>query len=493
MKIHPQSLHLRLAIWYAALTVGSMTAVGLFSYGYLSGALASSRQKTMQSRETRLLRFVKEERHMDSSLTFSGMLRQFMLADPDTDILEIESTDGIPIFPPTSSAPTIPWASGDLAAPRFMITTFDGHRYRVLQHEVTMDGRRVRLLMAGRIDSHVAILHTVRNSYLILIPLMVLLSVAGAFVLSHHALRPVDLVTRAAHEISIRNLRRRLAVPDTGDEIQRLAEAWNDVLTRLQSAVEHLTQFTSDISHDMRSTITVMLATAQLALLRPRSREEYRAALKTIEQECEATSTLLDDLLLAARADIAQQNITLAPVDLAAVAEESCDHLMTRAEMKGQRFEVSLESQAWILGDVLLLRRLMCILLDNAVKYTPPQGIIRTSVTMQNESVLLEVRDTGIGIAPQDMNRIFDRFFRADASRNRDEGGSGLGLAIAKWIAEAHHTRISVTSDLHNGSVFSLCFRAYRLPALRATDGGGQPALIGKDSDPAPCFIAQLR
>lgn len=492
MRFHPKSLHLRLAIWYAALTIASMTAVGLFSYGYLSEALASSRRTTMRSREARLLRFVEEERRIDPSLTFSQILHQYMLADPDTDVLEIESGDGTRIFP-VHGLLAIPWTSGNLKAPQFEIASTGGHRYRVIQDAVILDGRQVHLLLAGRIDSHFEILKTVRNSYLILIPLMVLASVSGAFVLSHQALEPVDRVTRAAREISIRNLRHRLAVPDTGDEIQRLAEAWNEVLARLQSAVEHLTQVTSDISHDMRTTITVMLATAQLALLRPRSREDYCAALKTIEQECEATSTLLDDLLLAARADIAQQNINLAPVNLAAVAEEDCEHLRTRAEMKGQRFEVALDRQAWILGDAVLLRRLVSILLDNAVKYTPPQGIIRTSVTVQNERVQLEVLDTGIGIAPQDVDRIFDRFFRADASRNRDEGGSGLGLAIAKWIAEAHHTRISVASDLQNGSVFSICFPVYDPAVQHHTDGDRQPSEIEEDSELAFGLATRLR
>lgn len=491
MRIHPRSLHLRLALWYAVLTIASMSAVGLFSYGYLSDALASSRQTTMRNREARLLRFVKEDRRIDPTLTFSQILYQYMLADPDTDILEIKSADGVRMFPAQGSPLVIPWASGDLKTPKFEIVSVNGHRYRVIQQAVLLDGRIVYLLLAGRIDSHFEILQMVRNSYLVLIPLMVLVSVAGAFVLSHRALEPVDRVTREAREISIRNLRHRLAVPDTGDEIRRLAEAWNEVLARLQTAVENLTQFTSDISHDMRTTITVMLATAQLALLRPRSSEDYRAALKTIEQECEATSTLLDDLLLAARADIAQQNITLAPVELAGVVEEGCELLRTRAEIKGQHFEVSCDSRAWMLGDAVLLRRLVSILLDNAVKYTPPQGIIRTSVTVQNETVQLEVRDTGIGIAPQDVDRIFDRFFRADASRNRDEGGSGLGLAIAKWIAEAHHTRISVTSDLQNGSVFSIRFPVYHLPVLRLADGGRQSSPIGEDSDSDSCFAAQ--
>jgi signal transduction histidine kinase len=203
-------------------------------------------------------------------------------------------------------------------------------------------------------------------------------------------------------------------------------------------------------------------------LRRDRTNEEYCAALRTIALECQATTVLLDDLLAAARADMAQQNINLKPVELSAVVEEVCDHLRARTEMKHQRFQTALAPETWVLGDFSMLRRLANILLDNAVKYTPEYGLISVSVFLQGESVRLEVRDTGIGIAPSEVGRVFDRFYRADTSRNRDRGGSGLGLAIAKWVVEAHGAEISVTSDLLSGSLFSACFPAY---TLRFEDG----------------------
>ncbi len=461
MLINPRSLHVRLCVWYALLTMAWMSALGIFSYVYLSSALASSRQATMEQRETRLRRFVEEEQKRDPRFTLPQVLHQYTLVNPDSDILDVTGTDGTRIYPETDDAPVIPWVNEDCNTPRFAIETVGEHRFRTLQHVITLNGREVRLLMAGRIDSHFYILRTVRNSYLISMPLMILLSVAGGLVLSHRALKPVDQVTRAAHEISLRDLRHRLPVLGTGDEIQRLTETWNDVLARLQSVIEQLTQFTSDISHDLRTTVTVMLATAQLALSRERSGHEYRAALETIEQECEATSALLDDLLLAARTDTSEQCISWSPVDLSTVVEEICNHLRARTEMKNQRLATAIDKQVWVFGDISLLRRLVSILLDNAVKYTPERGLITVSVCLRDEVVRLEVCDTGIGIAPGQVARIFDRFYRTDASRNRDEGGNGLGLSIAKWIAEAHRTKITVTSELESGSLFSVCFPAY--------------------------------
>jgi two-component system, OmpR family, heavy metal sensor histidine kinase CusS len=473
MKMNPNSLHVRLAICYAALTMASMSAIGIFSYVYLSGALASSRQATMRNRESYLLRFVEYARQRDPEVPLTTILHQYMLADPDTDVLQIQTTDGKRIYPADDVPLNVPWMNGNLHTPQFAMLTIGGHRYRALQQDVRMDGEQVCLLLAGRIDSHYDILTMVRNSYLILIPLMVMASVAGGLVLSHRAMQPVDRITSSAREISLRNLRHRLAVVESGDELQRLTEAWNDVLARLQSAIEHLTQFTSDISHDLRTTIAAMLATVQLALLRQRSCEEYRSALGAIEQECQRTSTLLDDLLLAARADIAERNIALAPVDFSEIVEECCDQLRVRAFMKDQKFETFFQPNAWIIGDATLLRRLASILLDNAVKYTPREGTVQVSISSFDATVRLDVRDTGIGIAAENMERIFDRFFRVDVSRNRDEGGSGLGLAIARWIAEAHHTSISVTSDLQRGSLFSVSFAAsgYSAQSRVAADG----------------------
>jgi len=467
MTINLRSLRVRLCMWYVLLTMVSMSALGVFSHLYLSRALASSRQSTMQRREDRLVRFMQEERRINSQAKMAESLRHFMLASPDTDVLQVVTADGAQIYPlPTEL--TIPWVGSGCKTPCFGIVKIGEHQLRTLQHTVKLHGREVRLQMAGQIDEHYGILRMVRNSYLIFLPLMLAASLAGGFILSHRALEPVDRITRAAHAISIRDLRHRLPVPQTGDEIQRLAETWNDVLARLEKAIGHLTQFTSDISHDLRTTVTVMMSTAQLGLRRDRTNKEYCAALRTIALECQATTVLLDDLLAAARADMAQQNIDLKPVELSAVVEEVCDHLRARTEMKHQRFETALAPETWVLGDFSMLRRLANILLDNAVKYTPEYGLISVSVFLQGESVRLEVRDSGIGIAPAEVGRVFDRFYRADTSRNRDRGGSGLGLAIAKWVVEAHGAEIAVTSDLLNGSLFSACFPAY---TLRFEDG----------------------
>ena len=220
----------------------------------------------------------------------------------------------------------------------------------------------------------------------------------------------------------------------------------------------NLRQFTGDISHDLRTSITVMLSESQLALRRERSKEEYRESIETILSECQSTATLVDDLLAASRSDDPEQKIEWVAIDLAALVAESCNNLQARAEMKIQCLEVKTESAVWIAGDASLVRRLVNILLDNALKYTGEGGTITACVVRNQQHASLEIEDTGVGILPEEVPKIFNRFYRADVSRNRDQGGNGLGLAIAKWIAEAHHSTIVVTPNSRGGSVFTASF-----------------------------------
>lgn len=329
---------------------------------------------------------------------------------------------------------------------------------RVIQQIILLRGQQYRLTLAGQVDEHYDILRMVRNSYLICIPLLLFISVAGGLLLAHRTLEPIDRMTRTAQTISIHDLRKRLPVPNTGDEIQRLAVTWNELLSRLETAVLRLTQFTGDISHDLRTTLTVMLATAQVSVKRERTVIEYQQALQTIMLECETTTQLLDDLLAASRADAGNQNIQLSLVPFSEVVEEACIAFKTRAEIKSQSFQTIVQPDCWIVGNLSLLRRLITILVDNAVKYTPEQGQIFVSLSSDHAGTTLNVMDNGIGISSHDIDKIFDRFYRTDTSRNRDQGGSGLGLAIAKWIADVHSGSILAKSDAMTGSSFSVHF-----------------------------------
>ncbi len=459
-----RSLRIRLCILYIVFSSATMLILAAFSYWALDHALSSSRQHTMEMREDRLIHFVNEWPQSATAVPLAERLHQLNMASASTDAIQVYEMDGRTVYSsPDLAYPKDQWRNQDCSQRCYGIVWYEGHPIRILEHVAVLQGRLCRIVLFGKIDEHFDLLAIVRNSYLLLCPLMLLISVGGGFVLSARALEPISRITVEARSIGIQDLKRRLPVPETGDELQVLAETWNQLLARLESAVERLTQFTSDISHDLNTTITIMMTTAGLALSRNRSPEEYRSALRSINVECEATVQLLDTMLIIARADLVDQKIEWREVNLTEVVEEVSQQFEAHAAIKGQTIDLHVESCISIDGDLSLMRRMVSILLDNAIKYTPKKGFIRVSLAREENSVKIQVSDTGIGIPAHALPKIFDRFYRVDESRVGSGESSGLGLAIAKWVVEAHHATIDVASTPGKGSTFTVSIPA-RVP-----------------------------
>jgi signal transduction histidine kinase len=266
-------------------------------------------------------------------------------------------------------------------------------------------------------------------------------------------------MTKAAVNIGIGNLSSRLPVPSARDELWSLAIAWNQLLDRLEGAVSRLSKFSTDASHDLRTSITVILATAQLSLARRRSEEEYRKHLDRIVSECQIATTLLDSLLSLARSSNFVHEFALQRINVTELVIGGCRRVEDLAESSGIILDWRLpEDDLFVEGDELLLQRLLGILLDNAIKFTPQFGEVTVEVCSAQSGVLLIVRDTGIGMSEAVRHHIFDRFYQVDLRERKEQAGSGLGLAIAKWIAEAHHAELDVESVPTKGSEFRLRF-----------------------------------
>ncbi|WP_263353260.1 sensor histidine kinase [Acidicapsa acidisoli] len=438
-------------------TVATMVGLGGFSFWYLDRALASSRRRTMEAREDRLVEFVNAWPNSGSPVPLVRKLQQLTLAIASTDIIQIYDLNGRIVYSsPGPSDLKVPWPNQDCTERCYGLVRQNAHRIRTINHVITLDGQRYRLSLSGKIDEHFDVLNAIRNSYFLVCPLMLLLSVGGGFIVSGRALEPISRINVEAQKIGIQELQRRIPVPETGDELQTLTVTWNQLLERLEIAVERLTQFTSDISHDLSTTITVMMTTAGLALSRDRSPEEYRIALQNINVECEATAELLDTLLAIARADLVHQKIEWKAINLTDLVIEVSQQFQPRAIVKGQTITLQVEDEIWTNGDLSLLRRMTSILLDNAIKYTPESGIVTVSLARRQNSLELRVSDTGIGIPEHAIPRIFDRFYRVEESRTENEESNGLGLAIAKWVVEAHRSTIDVVSKPGQGSTFTV-------------------------------------
>lgn len=292
-----------------------------------------------------------------------------------------------------------------------------------------------------------------------LVPVLLLFSAGGGYWLSTRALAPVDRIIESSRMISFTNLRGRLVVPQTGDELQRLSETLNEMIQRLGAAFLSVVQFTADASHELRTPVAFIRTTAEVALVQPRPAESYRAALDSIHEEAQRMTEMIEQLLTLARADAGPTALHLAPIDVREPVSHALSKILPVADRMGVGLLAELpENDATILGDPISLRRLFLILIDNAVKYTPNGGTVRVRISDSNQRICVTVRDTGIGIAENELTKIFDRFYQVDKARSRDAGGSGLGLSIGRWIADAHRAEIRVESKLNVGSEFFVCF-----------------------------------
>jgi len=455
-KLNPRSLRVRVCILYILFSMATMLGLGAFSYWHMDRMLSSSRQQTMDAREDRLVRFVNSWPAL-APVPLIQKMQQLNLAIAGTDIIQLYDMRGHVLY--SSPGPMelkVPWPEKDCTQRCYGLIQQGGHKIRTLDHVIVLEGQPYRLSLSGKIDEHFNVLNTIRNSYLLVCPLMLLLAVGCGFVLSGRALEPINRITNEARSIGIQDLKRRIPVPDTGDELQVLAVTWNQLLERLEIAVGRLAQFTSDISHDLSTAITIMMTTAGLSLSRERTSEEYRSALHNINVECEATARLLDDLLAIAQADLIHQKIEWKPIHLTKLVTEVSQQFEPRAIVKRQSIHMRIEPNIWANGDLSLLRRMISILLDNAIKYTPEAGSITVSLVQKDTLVDLNVSDTGIGIPEYALPRIFDRFYRVDGARTESSESSGLGLAIAKWVVDAHRSKIHVVSSPGKGSTFTV-------------------------------------
>ncbi|HXT17649.1 MAG TPA: HAMP domain-containing sensor histidine kinase [Gemmatimonadaceae bacterium] len=230
----------------------------------------------------------------------------------------------------------------------------------------------------------------------------------------------------------------------------------------VERAIDHMRQFMADAAHELRTPITVVRSRAEIALQRSRNPEDYTEALLGIEHEAERLGRIVEDLLTLARADSGERPIERARVFLDDITLDAATAARAIADRKGVRLDVGAFDEAPVAGDPALLRQLVLILLDNAVKFTGAGGEVRVDVESVNGQPTLRVADTGCGIPPDQLPRIFERFFRGDPARTRGSGdaaqGAGLGLSIARWIADAHDARIDVASEAGQGTRVAVHF-----------------------------------
>jgi heavy metal sensor kinase len=333
----------------------------------------------------------------------------------------------------------------------------NGLRYRVQQ--LSASSYRVAAAL-----EETSLRDTLRTLAVILemgIPFAVGLAIAGGYFLAGRVLAPVGAMADKAREITAESLAERLPVDNTEDEFGRLAAVFNDTLSRLQDAFERLRRFTADASHELRTPLTAMRSVGEVALRNTLDAGAYRDVIGSMLEEVDRLTRLVESLLTLTRADSGKIHLARETVDLGALAGNVTDQLRVLADEKQQDLTLRAPIAVHVVGDAGLLRHALMNLIHNAIKYTPNGGTISVDLNAMNSGqAVIEVRDTGPGIPAAHRDRIFDRFYRVDAGRSREEGGVGLGLAIARWAIEANGGLIELVSDGGRGSLFRVLLPA---------------------------------
>ena len=306
--------------------------------------------------------------------------------------------------------------------------------WRLLAVPGTLDGSRVVLVLARSLSEREQTLNQLRAEFLIAAPAALVLAILAGYLLAAASLRPVEAMRRQAAEITASVPGRRLPVPASRDELARLAETLNDMLARLEASFEHERRFVADASHELRTPLALLRTELELALRRPRSREELEDALRSAAEETERLTRLAEDLLLFARADQGALPVRPERVSASELLANVAGRFSGRATQLGRVVEVVNGDAVTIDVDPVRVEQAIGNLVDNALAYG--EGAVRLSVVQAGRQVELHVTDQGMGFPEGFADRAFDRFSRADHARS--PGGTGLGLAIVSLIASAH-------------------------------------------------------
>jgi two-component system, OmpR family, heavy metal sensor histidine kinase CusS len=455
------SIRLRLTAWYMAILLASLSLFGIVAFVAMRKGIEKSVDENLGGQADGVAEVMGRVLQQEPA-ELQDELREHQALREQADFLQVCDQGGRWIYRSrlmTHYDVTVPVKTSYAA---YNVTSAD-LPLRVLVREINAGAQTYRIQVATPMDDFYDAVDRFKWMVLLLSPLVLVLASAGGYWLSGRALAPVDKITRAAEEINSNNLAKRLDLPRSGDELQRLSQTLNHMLDRLEVSFNRITQFTADASHELRTPLALMRTTTEVSLRTSHTVTDYREAQQEILAELEKTSSLVEKLMLLARADAGVETLQRVPVNVAECLRDACKDGQVLAEAKQVKFSAEIDGQDLIVqGDSHALHRLFLTLIDNAVKYTPPGGSVTLGLRRSNGSAIAECRDTGIGVSAEDLPHIFDRFYRADKARSREFGGVGLGLSIARWFAEAHGGSIEVQSTAGTGSVFRI-----RLPLLQ--------------------------
>jgi len=458
-------LRFRLALSYVFFFAVLLVALGLLFRETLSSIFENQMQDTLKEEFGAVKLYLRpgaanpwfyDRTDPDESFAVERLRRVFMLADSAGHPLqwsEIYKTIGLD---------TPDEIKGVLASGQPLIRIRkDSQGVPYMIHSglmVDQFGHKYYLAIGRAIDQNAKVLGDFTRNYFSWVPAVILLSAILGWFLAGRAIDPVNSVAETAQRITHSNLDMRIPARGTGDELDRLIEAFNHMMSRLNASFEQIRQFSTDVSHELRTPLTVVRGELEVALFTAKTVDQYRDAMVNALEDVDRLSNIVRALLMLSQAESGQLVLQRTQLDLRALAQELVEQYQIPAEAQGVRLEGEFPAPCVIPADKIQIERLVTNLLSNAIKYTPAGGRVTLRLGCEDDWAKLIVEDTGVGISPDHLPHIFDRFYRVPSAD--PEKGLGLGLSFVSWIVKAHGGVIDVASEPHKGTRFTVSLPA---------------------------------
>ena len=451
------SIRVRLTLWYL-LAFGALLA-GFSAYIYSAVSHDLNRQfdvsllRTARSMANYFAEFVERKNVAAGARETVLELQLERLGTAifrEDELLAASSPDTMAVVASTSILP----ASRVSRQPVFATDSRSGKR--LVAVTAPLDGVNYEVVVLEPLAELRGQLARMANIIFVGLPAALLLAVGGGFLLARKSLQPVVTISEQAAHISARNLDERLKIGNPKDELGTLAAVINSLLSRLEASFAIMREFMADASHELRTPLAIIHGESEVSLSQDGTASDYRSSLAVIHKQSNRMGRIVSDMLSLARADAGQQQLLLEELYLNDLVEECCRAAQALAAPKGVQLTFESGEDISFRGNEELLKRMAVNLLDNAINYTPSGGRVSVTLAAEPARVRLIVADTGIGIPPECVDRVFDRFYRVDGSRARADGGSGLGLSIVKLAAESHLGSVDLVSQVGHGSTFTV-------------------------------------
>lgn len=453
MKMKNSSIKTRVTLYYAVVLV----TITLLVFGVF--LLTASRQVSIVSKDTVMkavqssfdnVEYGNDILEIDNDFDSYTKGVTLLVYSEDGELIKGSTPSGFPSYTPLSSGTYQEIEDND-----------DNNENTWLVYDLFNsyeNGQGIWVRGIYDMDSTLRTLNAVKSFMFIALPIMLIFAILAGRRITKKAFIPIAEITRAANTINNGlDLSKRLPQGETKDELYDLTETLNQMISRLEDAFQAEKQFSSDVSHELKTPVSVVLAECEYTLQENRKTEEYRESLITIQKQCERTMSMIQQLLQVSRTINTEKALERESFNLSVLCESIAEELSFMAEDKGVRVITEVQPDLMINGDETLIMRLIINLLTNGIKYRRDisSSYVKLALSL-DEYIKITVEDNGIGISDHDQAHIFNRFYKVDKSRTGEETSFGLGLAMVKWIAEAHGGSVSVTSVPNKGSAFTV-------------------------------------